>query len=750
MGRRSGAARARAGRAGAILMAGQNIGNLKVSIGADTADLARGIGRAKALMGGLSRAAKAAGVAAGAAFAAASVGLVAMTKGGLEAVDAQAKMARSVDGSIDGLRALQIAGSDAGVAVSEMNGAVQMMGKRLSEAAREGTGPAADALKALGLDARALMEMDVDARFGAIADRINEMGLSAQDAAGIMREFGIRSNEVSLALLQGSGAIRAARVEVQSFGLSMSDDMAARVEAANDAMSRIGFVFEGMRNQLAVGLAPTLQGLAVNFQEASKAGGPLQSAVSALVAAFSDLATALLDPAFIEAATMFGVTIANAITGLSRVMVTLAQNADIAGAAMVALGAAMAFFSGPIGLAVSAVAAGVFLLSTNLNDSATAADKAAEAEARLKDALGLVDTANEQAVASGTALIETHIDQARAAISAARAELALARAKERAGNANLDENRLTAGGNSGYAEHMAENTAAAAAELDAAEAQLERYQAMLDDWRRTNLPPSDTGGATPSPHPEGAPTGNTPAQQTEEFKKKLEALIDTLDPASAAAKAYNRDLGLLISALQSGAIDQDEYNARVDQLNKHYAAMAEPAAAAAAGIKKVNDEIGKSPAAEAADEVNGAVGRLLDRIGDGSDALRQFGLELVKIFALRGISKLLGGSDWLTGDLLSLPGNALGTDNWRGGLSWVGERGPELVNLPRGAQVIPNNKLGAMTGGSDRFVYAPVIDARGASLEAVRELEDRMRADAAQFNTKVEAAIKRAKAGRRL
>ncbi|ULK98840.1 phage tail tape measure C-terminal domain-containing protein [Bradyrhizobium sp. I71] len=35
--------------------------------------------------------------------------------------------------------------------------------------------------------------------------------------------------------------------------------------------------------------------------------------------------------------------------------------------------------------------------------------------------------------------------------------------------------------------------------------------------------------------------------------------------------------------------------------------------------------------------------------------------------------------------------NANGTDNWRGGPTWVGERGPEIVNLPRGAQVIPNN-----------------------------------------------------------
>lgn len=31
--------------------------------------------------------------------------------------------------------------------------------------------------------------------------------------------------------------------------------------------------------------------------------------------------------------------------------------------------------------------------------------------------------------------------------------------------------------------------------------------------------------------------------------------------------------------------------------------------------------------------------------------------------------------------------NAAGTQNWRGGLTWVGEAGPELVHLPRGSQV---------------------------------------------------------------
>lgn len=46
--------------------------------------------------------------------------------------------------------------------------------------------------------------------------------------------------------------------------------------------------------------------------------------------------------------------------------------------------------------------------------------------------------------------------------------------------------------------------------------------------------------------------------------------------------------------------------------------------------------------------------------------------------------------------------NAKGTDNWRGGLTWVGEEGPELVELPGGSRILPNREsIAAMT--------APVI-----------------------------------------
>lgn len=57
-----------------------------------------------------------------------------------------------------------------------------------------------------------------------------------------------------------------------------------------------------------------------------------------------------------------------------------------------------------------------------------------------------------------------------------------------------------------------------------------------------------------------------------------------------------------------------------------------------------------------------------------------------------------------------IPGFASGVTNFSGGLAIVGERGPELVNLPRGADVIPNSdipssftggRLLAATGGQD-------------------------------------------------
>ena len=54
---------------------------------------------------------------------------------------------------------------------------------------------------------------------------------------------------------------------------------------------------------------------------------------------------------------------------------------------------------------------------------------------------------------------------------------------------------------------------------------------------------------------------------------------------------------------------------------------------------------------------------------------------------------------------------AKGTTYAPGGMAVVGERGPELVNLPKGSQVIPNHKMGGMMGGN----FNISVDARGSN-----------------------------------
>lgn len=92
------------------------------------------------------------------------------------------------------------------------------------------------------------------------------------------------------------------------------------------------------------------------------------------------------------------------------------------------------------------------------------------------------------------------------------------------------------------------------------------------------------------------------------------------------------------------------------------------------------------------------------------------------------------------------PKFASGTNYAPGGWSIVGEQGPELVNLNRGAQVVPN---GAASGGAP-IVYSPSIDARGASVEAVARLAEVMAAQQKTFARDVVDVVRRARQGRHL
>lgn len=95
-----------------------------------------------------------------------------------------------------------------------------------------------------------------------------------------------------------------------------------------------------------------------------------------------------------------------------------------------------------------------------------------------------------------------------------------------------------------------------------------------------------------------------------------------------------------------------------------------------------------------------------------------------------------------------VPFFADGTNFAPGGMAVVGERGPELVNLPRGSQVIPNSALGGV--GGQQFTFAPMVDARGADVAAVARLERGLAEMQAKFVSNVVSAVRMARTARAL
>lgn len=102
-----------------------------------------------------------------------------------------------------------------------------------------------------------------------------------------------------------------------------------------------------------------------------------------------------------------------------------------------------------------------------------------------------------------------------------------------------------------------------------------------------------------------------------------------------------------------------------------------------------------------------AVGSFFSWIGDKLSWLDNK-IESIPILGslYSGGKALVGGAADFIGGLIG--GNALGTSYWKGGLTRVGERGGEILNLPSGTQIIPHDVSRRIAGGQTVQVYVTV------------------------------------------
>jgi hypothetical protein len=227
-------------------------------------------------------------------------------------------------------------------------------------------------------------------------------------------------------------------------------------------------------------------------------------------------------------------------------------------------------------------------------------------------------------------------------------------------------------------------------------------QAAVPDWR-TNL-----NGQLDFMSKEFATTENG-------SWNKLMASTDVRS-ATAAVAGYERPRGYT-AANPEGA---DNWSGRLNAANQNLTKFSSTAASASKDVSVLGDSTTK------------VASTLTDTLGSNG-ALSKAVVPQAAAPAANYFPPAPSGGGFNIGSLFSsffsLFGFADGTDFSPGGMAWVGERGRELVHLPRGSAVTPNHKLNALGGGSQsvnmRHEYNITVGGNGD-----KELLERMHAAA--------------------
>ncbi|MBZ9653550.1 phage tail length tape measure family protein [Phyllobacterium lublinensis] len=244
-------------------------------------------------------------------------------------------------------------------------------------------------------------------------------------------------------------------------------------------------------------------------------------------------------------------------------------------------------------------------------------------------------------------------------------------------------------------------------------------------------------------------------------QSQLNPLIDDYGYAMEAARLYQEGLNAAKQAgLNLSPAEQEALKQTTDGL-----------AALRAEQERLSEEQGKVKQSfqDWNNTAKDAVGGLISDLTSGKSAAESFANALKKIadqlieVSLNSLFDPKGGLIGSSGggfNLLSLfglgassgiPAFASGTNNAPGGLALVGERGPELVNLPKGSQVIPSvpsmKALGR--GGAVNVTYAPQNNFQGTSAELAQFRREQLR-DRQEFSARVVDTVRRAQKTRNL
>jgi len=244
--------------------------SLTVSLNARTAKFRKGMKRAGGTLSRFSRSVKRIaaplGKLGGIASLVAGGGLTVLIKRQADAIDAMSKLSDRIGITTEDLAGLQLAAEITGAGTELMNRSLDVMSKRLGEAA-QGSGEAKAALEVLGLTTEELLAQDPAEQFRTIADRIAGLSTQAEKAAVTSDLFSRAGLRLLNTLELGRGGLDRMKREAQDLGVAFSRIEGGAVEQANDALNRMKLAITGVVRTLTIGLSPLVTEIADSIRE---------------------------------------------------------------------------------------------------------------------------------------------------------------------------------------------------------------------------------------------------------------------------------------------------------------------------------------------------------------------------------------------------------------------------------------------------------------------------------------------------
>jgi len=242
-----------------------------------------------------------------------------------------------------------------------------------------------------------------------------------------------------------------------------------------------------------------------------------------------------------------------------------------------------------------------------------------------------------------------------------------------------------------------------------------RPQVSLDD-----APVTNTGGGGGGARGGGAVSQSEFEREVQQIQRRtalLQQEATTVGKSAFEADRARAAYDLMEAAKRAGLSTTPALTAQIEELSRAYAQSEQTVRAAEEAQRSMNELAqfaGDSLSGFFSDIVSGgenaekALMNLTKRLADA--ALQAALLGDGPLAGLFGGGKAAGGGvGGLIGGLLKfIPGFAGGTRSAPGGLAMVGERGPELVNLPKGSQVIPNDVLMGAAGRGGQSVVVNI------------------------------------------